>query len=432
VSRRDLLPASALPLAYFIVAHAGLAAALTILAVQPDLPGGYFLHPRMVAVVHLVTLAWISGSILGAFYIVAPLALGMPLPAGRLDWAGWIAFTTGSAGMVTHFWIGEYNGMVWSAGLVLGAIGWVAFRTARGLPAAPIPWGVKLHVALAFANVIAAGTLGALVGLPRSRGLLGVSPPSAVFAHAHLAAIGWALMMVVGLAYRLLPMILPAKPPTTRGLATSGVLLEVGIILLVTGLLLGGPWLAPGGLLIALGLGSFVRNVKHVVEQRLPRPPALPRRDWSVWQVHGAFFSLAVATALGLSLTLLPAGSTQMTVAWIYGVAGLGGGLSQIVAGMQGRIVPMYAYYRAMAARDGTPPERSAHALVSAPFARAIFVAWTIGVPVLAFGLARSQNGSVRAGSLLLMTGVVASAAYLHRMVRSAHLPHQQPPPHRT
>jgi hypothetical protein len=421
VSRQDLLPGSALPLAYFLFAHAGLAAALGLLVVWPDLPGGYFLHPRMVAVVHLVTIAWISGSILGAFYLVAPLALGVPMPVTQADWAGWAAFTTGAVGMVTHFWMGEYDGMVWSAALVLGAIGWVALRALPRLRTASVPWGVKLHVILAFANVIVAGVFGSLLGLSQTRGLIAASPMTAVFAHAHLAAVGWVFMMVVGLAYRLLPMILPAKPPSGRGLATSAVLIEAGLVVSVTSLFVDGQWLPAGGLLIASGLASFVGKVRHVVAQRLPRPPALPHRDWSAWQVHGAFLWLAVALVLGLSLTVLPAGTTQVTVAWIYGVAGLLGGLSQIVVGMQGRLVPMYAYYRAMAARDGTPPERSSHALISVPFARTIFAAWTIGVPWLAWGLARSHPSSVRAAAAILAAGVVVGAMYLRHLMRSAH-----------
>ena len=86
------------------------------LVVSPGLPAGFFHHPRMVALVHLVTLGWITSSILGAFYIVGPLALRMPLPAGTLDRLAFAAYAGGVAGMVSHFWIGEYSGMAWSAG----------------------------------------------------------------------------------------------------------------------------------------------------------------------------------------------------------------------------------------------------------------------------------------------------------------------------
>ena len=73
--RAALVPGSRLPLAYFALAHASLAAALVALVASPDLPGGFFYHPRMIALVHLLTIGWISGSILGSFYVVAPLAL---------------------------------------------------------------------------------------------------------------------------------------------------------------------------------------------------------------------------------------------------------------------------------------------------------------------------------------------------------------------
>jgi len=82
------------------------------------------------------------------------------------------------------------------------------------MPNAAAPWPVSLHVALAFVNILLAAVLGILLGLDRTRALLGVSPLAMMFAHAHLAAVGWATMMVVGLSYRLIPMILPARMPT--------------------------------------------------------------------------------------------------------------------------------------------------------------------------------------------------------------------------
>ena len=420
MTRHDLLPASALPLAYFAFAHAGLTAAFLLLAVWPDLPGGYFLHPRMVALVHLVTLAWISGSIVGAFYIVAPLALGMPFVVGPRDWTAYMAFVVGTTGMVTHFWMGEYTGMVWSAALVLGAMGWMAFRAGRALPAAPVQSGVKLHVGLAFVNVIAAGAVGMWIGLRRPALGLTISPIAGAFAHAHMAAIGWALMMVIGLGYRLLPMILPAKPPANRGLATSAVLIESGLLVLAVSLFGTRGFALVGALIIVLGLARFVRTVRRMVAERLPRPPALPARDWSTWQVHGAMLWLLLAVGLGLTLSIVSGGVVQVQIAWVYGVAGLVGGLSQIVVGMQGRLVPLYAYYRAMAARGGAQPERSAHSLLSPPFARAIFLLWTFGVPSLAWGLATSDGRFIRGASLMLGVAVIVGAAYLRRLIRSA------------
>ena len=93
-----LVPATGLPLLYFAFAHFCLALAFAALVVSPGLPAGFFHHPRMVALVHLVTLGWITSSILGAFYIVGPLALRMPLPAGPLDRLAFAGYAGGVAG----------------------------------------------------------------------------------------------------------------------------------------------------------------------------------------------------------------------------------------------------------------------------------------------------------------------------------------------
>jgi hypothetical protein len=107
-------------------------------------------------------------------------------------------------------------------------------------------------------------------------------------------------------------------------------------------------------------------------------------------------------------------------VAWIYGVAGLVGFISQIVVGIQGRLVPLYAYYRAMAANGGRPPVRAANELPTARFARPIFVLWTIGVPWLAWGLAAEHASSIRFASVVLVAGVGVGGAYLVHLMRAA------------
>ena len=136
--------------------------------------------------------------------------------------------------MIAHFWINTYDGMAWSAGLVSAAVARVAARAWWGLRQSVAPWPVLLHVALAFFNILAAAGLGITIGLDRTRGFLGVSPLAAMFAHAHVAAVGWATMMVVGLSDRLIPMMFPAAMPRGRWLALSAMLIEIGLVVLVS------------------------------------------------------------------------------------------------------------------------------------------------------------------------------------------------------
>jgi hypothetical protein len=411
VTRRALIPASGLPLLYFAFAHLCLAAVFGVLLVRPDIPAGFFHHPRMVALVHLVTLGWITSSILGAFYIVGPLALRLPLPASWKDRVGFASHAVGVAGMTSHFWLGEYVGMVWSAPLVLLAVVHVAARAFAGLGRAPVPWPVKLHVGLAFGNMVAASAFGIVIGLNRLYGWFPWSPMSSAFAHAHLAAIGWAVMMVVGLSYRLIPMIVPAAMPTSRTLATSAVLLQIGTVALSVGLLRSSRWIPAAAAVILAGLAAFVNHVRGIVRHKLPPPAALPRPDWATWQTHAAFAWLLVAAAAGVALTLPLPAEWMIPLGWTYGVAGLIGFLAQVVMGIQGRLLPLHGWYRMLDAADATPPGRSAHTLASPALARMILIAWSAGVPLVAAGLVLTAGPLLSVGSGLLLAGVVLNAA---------------------
>lgn len=413
-----MAPSSNLPLFYFGVAHASLALACAALLLLPGVPGPFFFHPKMVALVHLLTVGWLTGSILGAFYIVAPLALRMPMPVTGVDWIFAAGFAGGLAGMVAQAWLARYDAFVVYALPVGLACLWVALRAWRGLLTAVVPWPVKLHVALAFLNLIAAIAYGAVIGWDKARGTLAYSPMLMAFAHAHLAAIGFALMMVVGLSYRLIPMFLPAAMPTGASLAWSAVLIEAGLIVLVLALPIGHPAVAAGAIIIVGGLVTFVRTIRGALAHRMPRPPALPARDWSTWQTHTALGWLGVAVVCGLFLSVMPPSSSTVPLMWVYGTAGLVGFFAQIVVGMQGRLVPMYLWYRAWALHPGPPPAVAANALPSAAWARPLFVIWLAAVPTLTWGVASHSAAATNVGAVLLMCGVFTNAAYLLSMMR--------------
>lgn len=414
-----MMPSSSLPLAFYVFAHACLCTAFSVLVFDPSLPGGVFYQPRFAALVHLLTLGWITGSILGSFYIVGPLALGMPLKTGFNDWMGFTAYVVGASALVLGFWSGRYDGVAAGGALATVSIAWVAARAFAGMRTSPAPWGVLLHVALAFVNMLGAALFGILVALDRSRGFLGWSPLGVTFAHVHIAAVGFATMMVVGLAYRLIPMMLPAAMPTGAGLATSAVLIEAGLLVLVVALLEGSMWTVAGWLLIFAGLVSFSRQMRGSVSRRMPRPPALPARDWSTWQAHAALLWLLLAVTVGGFLSAAQSTSARVPWMWVYGVAGLVGFLGQIITGIQGRLVPFYAWYRAFAA-FGRPPATAANSLPSAAFAKTIFLAWLTGLPPLAVGLAWNRPPLVAGGSLVLAFGVLAGFVYLVHMLRAA------------
>lgn len=415
-SRRAALPAPTLPLAYFGVAHLALALAALVLVMQPELPGPFHYHPRLIGVVHLVTLGWISASILGAFYIVAPLAFGMPFPARAGDVAAFAAFWLGTAGMVAGFWTSRFALVGLASTGVLAGLAVVGGRAMLGLRQARLPGGVALHVALAFTNILVAGSVGLVLAIGKVSGLPGWSPLALASAHAHLAVLGWGVMMVIGVSYRLVPMFLPAAMPTGRQLATSAVWLQAGALGIAWALATGRsvlPWAA----CVLVALAAFMREARRMLAHRRPRPADMAGRDWSTWQTHMALLLLLVAALVGVGVAT---GMLSTRWIWAYGTTGLLGFLSQMVVGIQGRLLPLHAYYREMAALEGEPPSRSAHRLASPPLMLSIFLLWLVAVPVLTAGLMSAQTSLVRGGAASLLVATVLQGLHMALLVRRA------------
>jgi hypothetical protein len=257
---------------------------------------------------------------------------------------------------------------------------------------------------------------GAFLALNRTSGWVSLSPIAFAASHAHLALVGWAIMMIVGVAYRLVPMFLPAAMPTGAGLVWSAVFLEVGT--------LGTAWaLATGGSVvvwassITAGVVWFAVQVRRMLRSRRPRPAAMVGRDWATWQTHVALLYLPLSIGLGIWVS---ASSASSGLTWVYGVAAILGFVSQMVVGIQGRLLPMHAWYVAVGQQGGTPPRRSVHDLYEAPVARVIFLLWLAGVPLLAAGLGGQRDTIIRAGASLLAASVVVQAAYGMRMLLRA------------
>ncbi len=384
---RTSLPPRLLPILYVATAHLMLALAFGTVAFAPAEAAGFFYHPRLIAIVHLVTLGWISLSILGALYIVGPMALRMSLPSGPLDYLAYGCSAVGVAGMAAHFWLADYNGMAWAGGMASFGILIVAARTIGAALRAPIEGGVKLHIALACLNVFGAAALGIVLGANKARAFLPGSALEYAYGHAHLAALGWAMMMIMGVGYRLLPMVLPSDRPRSKSLYASAILVEAGAVWLAVAFFTGGRFVPLFALAAAAGLVAFVLHVAWM--RRHPRrPPAgLLRPDYGARHAMFSLTCAVLAAALGLGLAFSPTSDASLRLAPVYGVLGLVGFLSQMVVGIETRVLPWFAVYHTNREMGTCGPVPDPHAMPVRMLQAAAFYLWASGVPLLAAGV---------------------------------------------
>lgn len=425
----DFLPARWIPLLYLGLAHASLAAAFAVVAVDPGGVAGFYYHPRLVAVVHMVTLGWISGSILGALYVVGPLAFRTSLLARRGDYVAFWSFAIGVLGMVSHFWIDSLSGMSWSALLVVASLGHVGARVVRGLRSAPVPAEARLPVVLAFMNVLTAGVMGILLGINKISPFLPASQLMSVLGHAHLAVVGWAVMMVMGVGYRLLPMILPAAMPRGFWPHAATALTQVGALGVFLAFLAGGRWVFVFAPFAVAGIVLFLTQVLRMARNRRPPPAEMPRPDLSLGHAIQALVYLALSAAAGLYLAFSETTETTLRVAMAYGVFGLVGFLSQMVVGVAGRLLPLYGWLWGFADRDHVESPPSLHLVPSRLLQGLVLLLWTVGVPALAGGLALDRNALISSGAGALGVAVVLEAVNRGLVLRRLWRPSKEETP---
>lgn len=393
---------------YVLTAHVSLALAFLLTAWNPYAVAGFFYHSRMIAIVHLVTIGWIAMSILGNLYIVLPMTLNLPFPAGRADYTAYAFVVIGLIGMAAHFWIAEFGGMAWSALTAAAGIAYVVTRLAWTLRRARAPGGVKLHLYFASLNILGAITMGVLLGFDKVYHFLPGYLLSNVFAHVHLAAVGWPCMMVVGLGYRLLPMVIPTASPSGRTIYMSAVLLETGVVGLFVSLLMRSDLMLLFAILILSGFATFGGHIVWMLDHPKVPPPGRNRTDFAIAHAATAGAWLLLACVCGVILTAVPVSESTLRAALLYGVFGLVGFLAQVIIAFELRILPTAAAYWALQRTGGTSTGRPYVPNERRRFA--VYCAWLAGVPALGAGFFFTAPLVLGAAAWLLVGAVVLGA----------------------
>ncbi len=180
-----------LTLAYLAAAAlAFVAAAAGVPWLAPELAGPYD-HPRVLALAHTITLGWITPAIMGASYQLVPVVLQRALWSPRLARWQLAVMLVGVAGLVAHFFLGEWSGLVWGAALVtLGIVAHVVnvAMILRGVR----PWGfTPAMFTLALGGIAATAGAGLALGVDRVVPFVPLAFFPRLPAHVHLALLGW-------------------------------------------------------------------------------------------------------------------------------------------------------------------------------------------------------------------------------------------------
>ncbi|MCX8089932.1 MAG: hypothetical protein N3I86_03215 [Verrucomicrobiae bacterium] len=443
-------PSIWLPLRFILTGLLALFAGLLGLVARPDLLATYHYNQHIIALTHLLVLGWLSSVAMGATYQLVPVALQTRLWSERLATWQFLLHVLGVGGMVWMFWVwnmkqvGHFGSVfalgvglfVWNLARTLwraprrdltalaiaGALGWLAAAILFGLAIAAYKCTYDSETGLA----TAVGVRSLVAALREvSHFMARFDQLGAMHAHAHLGAVGFFTLLIVGVSYKLVPMFALSQVQSLRRARLSIALLNVGLFGAFFTVLLRSPLKPLFALLTVAGLAIYAWELRAILRAR--KRPALD--GGLVIFLTGVAWLLPVcALALVLSWPRLPLNTFTGQLENLYGFLGLLGFVTLAVIGMLYKIVPFLVWFGVYSRHVGLARVPAFAEMFSGRLQRFGHGSYLAGLLVVSAGILASQAPLVRAGAGLLVLGVGALLANVALMLRHLVRPQLGPP----
>lgn len=350
-------PPLLLPLRFFLTAPLFLFAAAALVVLAPDALASRW-TPQALALTHAITLGFLAMVMLGALTQMLPVVAGSPLPAPR--WVArlsHVALTLGSIALIggfltarpAAFWVGIVllgSGLaVFVAAAAISLTRAVASATVNGMRLALISLGITV-------------LLGVALALQRTGGWALPAVDAILAAHVSFGLLGWVLLLVIGVAWQVVPMfqITPPYPPRlSRWMSGAAFAL---LCLHAAAPLLPEPTAASATLLAESGLAALILSFAlYTLRLQSRRRRKLLDVTLHFWRV--GMFNVIASVAVWIVAQLSPAWAASDNYPLLLGMLFIGGFAVSVVNGMLYKIVPFLAWFHLQAqlqARAGSIP----------------------------------------------------------------------------
>lgn len=378
------------------------AAAVGAVLVAPQLSAGAFPSPAVIGVTHLFTLGWITTSIMGALYQFLPVALGEPIRSVRAAHLSFALYVLGLPVFVYGVVAGHHLAMMSGAGTFgVGILVFVAnvSATLHKAQRRDVTWWA-LTGALVY--LVVTLVLGLTLAGNLWKGYLGAGRFMVVGVHLHIAVGGWVLLVIVGVAQKLLPMFLLSHGVGDRLARASVALIAAGAawLALLHHLLSAALWRG-AAVLMGVGLASFLAQA--VLFYRHRHRPALD---------PGMRLAAAGLGLLGLGLVLaVPVVLMDVPPrVWVAYVMAMLLGITLFVAALYYKIVPFLVWYHRFGPLAGKQPVPRVGELYSARTANVAGILLLLGALGMTASVLFGHAAPARLAAVVLTAGVLVEA----------------------
>jgi hypothetical protein len=419
-------PSVSLPMRFILTGLAALYVGVVWLLLRPDVAATYHYNQYVLAVTHLFVLGWMCSIVMGAMYQLVPVALETRLYNERMAKWHFALHLAGFVGMVWMFWVWDMKQVGHFGSLVACGAGFFVYNLGRTLARVP-RWNV---VAAGIASALGWIALTMLAGLylaaAKCWNFSPFNPLSQMHAHAHIGVMGFFILMIVAVSYKLVPMFMLTEVQSARRAAWSLGLINAGLLGVFLTMLLGSALKLAAGLVLVAGLAVYGVEVSAMLRARKRRS-----YDWGLRYFFTALVLLAPLAALGIALALPWRETTELLAQLenVYGLIALLGVVTLAILGMLYKIVPFLVWYASYSKAIGRHKVPAVADMYSARWQAVGYWPHLLGLGVLCGAAAMQSEVGVRVGAGLLLASLAAYAVNLAKILSHLLRPKLEPLP---
>ncbi len=366
---------------------------------------GYYGSDVLLPLTHLLTLGWITMTIMGAMFQLIPVITEKTLYSESLAKVIFYIYLTGTAWLIYAFAANAsaYTG----AGIISFAIILFLFdiaATMRGMQKKDLAVRYIVLALVCLFLTIIIGTIAA-VGLHAN---IPYNPVTLLFLHITIAVIGWIGFIIIGFSFRLIPMFTLSHGYGDSYGRVSFVMFVSGLILLTAyftlQLLIPAitdiQWIGiAGGIIILTGIISYILQMRIIYERR-----ARKRIEPALWFSICATAYLLIAGIIGVWMLIF---RHSFRIEIVYIAVGLLGFAGMYIVGMMHKIVPFLQWYNKYSSKIGLEKVPTTKDMVSEPLTWIQLFVFNAGLVALIAGVMLNINGVILASGVLLFAGSV-------------------------
>lgn len=387
-------------LPFYVYAGISFIVGTIMLLLHTDVVQSHYFNPFTLAITHVMALGWGLMIIFGASHQLVPVLIEGKLDSNSLAYATFLFAGIGIPFIVIGFYVFNLGWML-QTGAVLVNIGVICYL-ANIFTSAFKSGKHDIHswfVVTAALWLFATTFLGLLLVLNFTKPLLPSDSVAYLTIHAHLGIVGWFLLLVIGVASRLIPMFLISKYTNNKSLWWIYALINFSLIsFLVFKLLnLNSHFYYISMIMALVAILLFARHIKRAHKVRI-RKNVDEQMKISLLSVLQMLLPLVVLIVV---LFLLP--TEKNNIILLYGFCIFFGWLTAIILGMTFKTLPFIIWnrtYHKKAHAGKTPAPKE---LFNPHIYNAMAIVYIVGFVIFIVGIVLINNVLLKTGAIALI-----------------------------